>query len=166
MVDEVRENKAKDNHHPVKTRIQLSSLKTRHIEFIATETTYSSSSELLLNFRDVTYWIEREEKLKSMSRALEQSNDSIVITNHSGIIEYVNQAFEKFTGVRSKDIIGAQSSTLLKRTLDDEKDVRKVQEQLKKTARQSTEFSHEGKMTIVSFMKRKLSLLSGITEAR
>jgi len=131
LVDEVRENKAKDNHHPVKTRIQLSSLKTRHIEFIATETTYSSSSELLLNFRDVTYWIEREEKLKSMSRALEQSNDSIVITNHRGIIEYVNQAFEKFTGVRSKDIIGAQSSTLLKRTLDDEKDVRKVQEQLK-----------------------------------
>lgn len=131
LVQKVHENKADNNNRPVKTRIQLSNLKTRHIEFIATETIYSSSSELLLNFRDVTYWIEREEKLKSMSRALEQSNDSIIITNHRGIIEYVNQAFEKFTGVKSKDILGAQSSTLLKQTLDDEAEVRKVQEQLK-----------------------------------
>lgn len=131
LVDDVHENKTKNNPRPVKTRIQLRNLKTRHIEFVATETTYSSSSEILLNFRDVTYWIEREEKLKSMSRALEQSNDSIIITNHRGIIEYVNRAFEKFTGMKSEDIIGSQSSNLLKRTLNDEKDVRKVQKQLK-----------------------------------
>ncbi|MCW8327712.1 EAL domain-containing protein [Photobacterium sp. SDRW27] len=131
IVQQVHEKSDSKTSQAIKARIQLISLKPRHIEFIASETFYHSSSEILLNIRDITYWIEREEKLKSMSRALEQSNDSIIITNNRGIIEYVNQSFENLTGVKSKDIIGAQSSTLLKRTLDDEKEARKVQEQLK-----------------------------------
>ncbi len=131
LVQKVHQTNTETNDTPIKARIQLSHLKTRHIEFIATETHYSDSSEVLLNFRDITYWIEREEKLKSMSRALEQSNDSIIITNNRGIVEYVNQAFEKFNGISSKDILGAQSSSLLKQSLDNEKDVRLVQEELK-----------------------------------
>ncbi|ELR67698.1 hypothetical protein C942_00005 [Photobacterium marinum] len=131
LVEQIHNSDIEANDKPIKVRIKLSQLKTRYIEFIATETHYSNRSEILLNFRDVTYWIEREEKLKSMSRALEQSNDSIIITNNQGIVEYVNQAFEKFNGIKSRDILGAQSSALLKETLDNDKEVRAVQDELK-----------------------------------
>ncbi|PSU34232.1 bifunctional diguanylate cyclase/phosphodiesterase [Photobacterium lutimaris] len=115
----------------IKIRLQFNNLKTKHIEIIATETTYSSSREILLNLRDVTYWIEREEKLKSMSRALEQSNDSIIITDRRGVVEYVNRSFEKHNGITSKDIIGKQSIELLRNTLNNLNDVKHVQKQLK-----------------------------------
>ncbi|UXI02487.1 bifunctional diguanylate cyclase/phosphodiesterase [Photobacterium sp. TY1-4] len=131
LVVQAHENQANPSPKQVKARLKFNDLRDRHIECTATETTYSTSSELLLNFRDVTYWINREEKLKSMSRALEQSNDSIVITNHRGIIEYVNRAFEKFTGIKSKDILGSQSTSLLKRTLGEDANVRELQAQLK-----------------------------------
>ncbi|WEM41142.1 EAL domain-containing protein [Photobacterium sp. DA100] len=115
----------------IKIRLQFTNLKTKHIEVIATETIYSSSREILLNLRDVTYWIEREEKLKSMSRALEQSNDSIIITDKRGVVEYVNRSFEEHNGIRSKDIIGKQSIELLRNTLNNLNDVKHVQKQLK-----------------------------------
>ncbi|MGR5140587.1 EAL domain-containing protein [Photobacterium sp. DNB23_23_1] len=115
----------------IKIRLQFNNLKTKHIEIIATETTYSSSREILLNLRDVTYWIEREEKLKSMSRALEQSNDAIIITDRRGVVEYVNRSFEKHNGITSKDIIGKQSNELLRNTLNNLNDVKHVQKQLK-----------------------------------
>ncbi|UTV28871.1 EAL domain-containing protein [Photobacterium atrarenae] len=131
LIAQAHANQTQNSHQPVKTRLKFNDLRDRYIECIATETTYSASRELLLNFRDITDWIEREEKLKSMSRALEQSNDSILITNHRGIIEYVNRAFEKFTGIQSKDILGSQSAMLLKRTLGNDENIREVQEQLK-----------------------------------
>ena len=115
----------------IKIRLQFNNLKTKHIEIIATETAYSSSREILLNLRDVTYWIEREEKLKSMSRALEQSNDSIIITDKRGVVEYVNRSFEKHNGIKSKDIVGKQSIELLRNTLNNINDVKHVQKQLK-----------------------------------
>lgn len=115
----------------IKIRLHFNNLKTKHIEIIATETTYSSSREILLNLRDVTYWIEREEKLKSMSRALEQSNDAIIITDRRGVVEYVNRSFERHNGITSKEIIGKQSIELLRNTLNNLNDVKHVQKQLK-----------------------------------
>ena len=119
------------NQPTIKIRLQFNNLKTQHIEIIATETVYSSRREILLNLRDVTYWIEREEKLKSMSRALEQSNDSIIITDKRGVVEYVNRSFEEHNGIKSKDIIGKQSIELLRNTLNNINDVKHVQKQLK-----------------------------------
>ncbi|WP_240478256.1 diguanylate cyclase domain-containing protein [Photobacterium aquae] len=116
---------------PLKTRIQLKNLKTKHIEIIATQTLYSNSTEILLNLRDITYWIEREEKLKSMSRALEQSNDAIIITDYKGIIEYVNPSFEKNNKVKHKDVVGTQSINLLRQALLSNNEVFEVQQQLK-----------------------------------
>lgn len=130
LIHTVYEKRGRISNYPIKACIQLTNLKTRHIEVIASETFHDSSSEILLNIRDVTYWIEREEKLKSMSRALEQSDDSILITNHRGIIEYVNHSFEKATGIRSEDIIGAQSTNLLKSSVENDEEVHRIQQQL------------------------------------
>jgi phosphoserine phosphatase RsbU/P len=46
------------------------------------------------------------ESLKMLSNAVEQTADSVVITDIKGIIEYVNPAFEKTTGFDRLEVIG------------------------------------------------------------
>jgi two-component system cell cycle sensor histidine kinase/response regulator CckA len=47
-----------------------------------------------------------EESLRKLSRAVEQSADTVVITDRDGTIEYVNPAFEKLTGYRRDEACG------------------------------------------------------------
>lgn len=54
-----------------------------------------------------------EDKLRKLSRAVEQSADLVVITSVDGTIEYVNPAFEALTGYTPQEIIG-QNPRLLK----------------------------------------------------
>jgi PAS domain S-box-containing protein len=54
-----------------------------------------------------------EQSLRKLSCAVEQSADTIVITNSDGIIEYANPAFEKLTGYSRQEVMG-QSPALLK----------------------------------------------------
>ena len=54
-------------------------------------------------YRDVTDSAQAFEKLSS---AVEQSADSVLITDRDGVIEYVNPAFEAMTGYSRKDAIG------------------------------------------------------------
>ena len=53
-----------------------------------------------------------EDSLRKLSCAVEQSADTIVITNSDGIIEYVNPAFEALTGYSSKEAVGQTPSIL------------------------------------------------------
>jgi len=57
-------------------------------------------------FRDVTERKRAEEKLLQLSRAVEQSPASIVITNTAGIIEYVNPRFTQVTGYLYEEVVG------------------------------------------------------------
>ena len=54
-----------------------------------------------------------EEELRKLSRAVEQSQASIVITNVKADIEYVNEAFLRRTGYRRLEVIG-QNPRILK----------------------------------------------------
>ena len=47
-----------------------------------------------------------EESLRKLSRAVEQSADTVIVTNRQGIIEYVNPAFESLTGYRHDEVCG------------------------------------------------------------
>jgi len=47
-----------------------------------------------------------EESLRKLSRAVEQSADTVVITDRLGMIEYVNPAFEALTGYSRNDACG------------------------------------------------------------
>jgi PAS domain S-box-containing protein len=47
-----------------------------------------------------------EESLRKLSRAVEQSADTIMVTNSEGIIEYVNPAFEALTGYSREEVMG------------------------------------------------------------
>lgn len=54
--------------------------------------------------RDVTERKLNEEQLKKLSNAVEQTADSIVLTNKKGFIEYVNPAFEKLQATPAKKL--------------------------------------------------------------
>ena len=49
---------------------------------------------------------------RKMLRAIEQSSESVIITDVKGVIEYVNPAFEKITGFRADEAIGKTPAIL------------------------------------------------------
>ncbi len=57
--------------------------------------------------------IQSEEILQQLSSAVEQTADSVVITDRNGIIEYVNPAFEQITGYTAIEAI-SQTPAILK----------------------------------------------------
>ena len=62
---------------------------------------------------DITARIHAEQRLRQLSSAVEQTDDSVLITNREGVIEYVNAGFEKTTGYASTEVLG-QTPRLLK----------------------------------------------------
>lgn len=61
---------------------------------------------LLVVTRDITERKHAEEQLRKLSRAVEQSPVSIVITDTDGYIEYVNEKTLTLTGYQQQDVIG------------------------------------------------------------
>ncbi len=107
MISKVRDNITSNN---------LSQLKWENIKVISQnrEEKYVSFSviplidqNLIISvFQDVTYKIFAEEKILQLSRAVEQSPVSIIISSIEGKIEYVNPAFTKLTGFSFNEVIG------------------------------------------------------------
>jgi PAS domain S-box-containing protein len=56
--------------------------------------------------RDITQHKQAEEQLRKLSSVIEQTDDSVVITDREGVIEYVNPAFLKKTGLAREEAIG------------------------------------------------------------
>jgi PAS domain S-box-containing protein len=69
--------------------------------------------------RDLTKRIEMEQEVKRLAVAVEQSTESIMITNVDGVILYVNSAFESTSGYSSEEVLG-QHPDLLKSGKHDE----------------------------------------------
>lgn len=63
--------------------------------------------------RDVTQNRLADESLRKLMRAVEQSDNTIVITNLDGVIEFVNPAFTHITGYTAQEAIG-QNPRILK----------------------------------------------------
>jgi len=61
---------------------------------------------LLTVTRDITERKRAEEKLRILSRAVEQSPSSIIITNTEGKIDYVNTKFAELTGYSPEEVFG------------------------------------------------------------
>jgi PAS domain S-box-containing protein len=58
------------------------------------------------NVLDITERKRRQKQLQMLSRAVEQSPASVVITNVNGAIEYVNPKFTRLTGYTLEDVLG------------------------------------------------------------
>jgi PAS domain S-box-containing protein len=65
-----------------------------------------SIHHLLTSYVDITERKKVEDELRILSQAVEQNPASIIITNASGQIQYVNPKFTALTGYSSKEIIG------------------------------------------------------------
>ncbi|MDQ6956922.1 MAG: PAS domain S-box protein, partial [Mariprofundaceae bacterium] len=57
---------------------------------------------------------QREDSLRTLSQAIEQTGEGVMISNVSGLIEYVNPAFTYLTGYEASEIVGKPLSFLNK----------------------------------------------------
>lgn len=71
-----------------------------------------------LSLKDVTEQKRAEAENVMLSRIVEQTRDTVVVTNRKGVIEYVNPAFEALTGFTREDSLG-RTPRLLKSGLHD-----------------------------------------------
>lgn len=62
--------------------------------------------------QDVTQMRSADEQMKKLSTAIEQTADSVMITDKNGVIEYINMAFTAMTGYEKKDVLGKTPSIL------------------------------------------------------
>lgn len=62
--------------------------------------------------RDITARYQAEEEARRLSQVIEQSPESIVITDRDTAIVYVNQAFTKISGYASEEAIGRRAAFL------------------------------------------------------
>lgn len=75
--------------------------------FLGVHRTSSLSGNFIwLMFGDISERRATEEQLRKLSLAVEQSPDSIMITNLDGIIEFVNPAFTAISGYHADEVLG------------------------------------------------------------
>ncbi len=67
---------------------------------------------------DMTEYRKAEKVIRRLSRIVEQTDDSVVVTNREGVIEYVNPAFEHLTGYTKEEALG-NTPRILKSGLHD-----------------------------------------------
>ncbi|OSM04225.1 PAS domain S-box protein [Magnetofaba australis] len=75
--------------------------------------TFQGQEFLFAFIRNISQRAEVEKRLQLLSRTVEESPASIIITDAEGVIQYVNPMFEKITGYSSDEAVG-QNPRLLK----------------------------------------------------
>ncbi len=79
----------------------------------------AGSSGMIGISRDLTKRIEMEQEMRRLAVAVEQSTESIMISDVDGAILYVNSAFEALSGYSSSEVIGQDPSLLQSGQHDD-----------------------------------------------
>ena len=74
--------------------------------------TWNGRTIRVVAFLDISQRKKTEDRLRILSLALEQSPASIIITDTSGTIEYVNPKFTQVTGYRLEEVVGKKPSIL------------------------------------------------------
>ncbi len=77
-----------------------------HVDIATHTLTFKGRSAWLVLAYDVTDRLRAVETLRKLSRAVEQSPVSVVITDTDGAIEYVNPKFTRVTGYSSEEVLG------------------------------------------------------------
>ena len=82
------------------------------VELSVIETYQRGSLMFLEIIRDITGRVKTEEQLSILSRAIEQSPASIIITDYEGTIEYVNPKFTEISGYTKEEVLGKNTRIL------------------------------------------------------
>jgi two-component system sensor histidine kinase/response regulator len=78
----------------------------RYVEFISNVYRVGDTQVIQCNIRDVSQRKADEEQIRKLSLAIEQSPESVVITDLNTRIEYVNEAFLRKTGYSHEEVVG------------------------------------------------------------
>jgi PAS domain S-box-containing protein len=105
-----RAHAAELNHFSFRHRRADGSI--RHVESFCGPIDIGDRQLLYSIVHDVTERHKAEAELRKLSMAIEQSPESIVITNLDATIEYVNEAFVKATGYQRDEVIGQNPKIL------------------------------------------------------
>ena len=73
---------------------------------------YGIEDGRIWTFRDITERYQAEAGIRRLSQTVEQSSNSVIVTNLRGRIEYVNRAFEQTTGFTREEAIGQTPAIL------------------------------------------------------
>jgi diguanylate cyclase (GGDEF)-like protein/PAS domain S-box-containing protein len=76
------------------------------VEISATTTTWQGRPAALVFARDFTERRRAQAQMRQLSSAVEQTADSVVITDREGVIQYVNPAYERMTGFGREEAVG------------------------------------------------------------
>lgn len=82
-------------------------------EVKGTTTTYLGELAIQVFISDITERVESDKTIRQLSRAVNQSNSTIVITDLKGNIEFTNPAFTKIAGYTAEEALG-QNPRILK----------------------------------------------------
>jgi len=78
-----------------------------HVEGTAKNTLHSSAiNGIIMNYRNVTKQVAANSLINKLSTAIDQTANTIVITDTKGNIEYINPQFSKKTGYTAEEVIG------------------------------------------------------------
>ena len=72
----------------------------------------SGVNGIVASLRDVTEQREAEDSMRILSSAVEQSHGAVMITDKSGIIEYVNSRYTQITGYTRAELLGTMARLL------------------------------------------------------
>ena len=98
VIFETRHRRKDGTSYPVEVRVQL----------LAEE----SPPVYLAVIQDISERKAAQAQMDKLSRALEQSADCVLITDHEGIAEYVNPAFESTTGYSREEVLGRKANVI------------------------------------------------------
>ncbi|MDX8377210.1 MAG: PAS domain S-box protein [Mariprofundales bacterium] len=77
-----------------------------HVEISASQVEYMGGEALLYIVRDISERLAAEAQLRKLSLALQQMDESVLISDKKGIIEYVNPAFTRISGYAREEVLG------------------------------------------------------------
>ncbi|WP_322522235.1 PAS domain S-box protein [Guyparkeria halophila] len=80
--------------------------------------------------RDITEQVEQREKMRLLSLVADETNNSVIITDADGRIEYVNRGFTSLTGYETEEVLGQRPGDLLQGSDTDPADVERVRQGL------------------------------------
>jgi PAS domain S-box-containing protein len=114
------------------------------LEVSASEIIWKGKRAVQGIYRDITERKHSEEQIIKLSRAVQQSPASIVITDANGFIEYVNTKFTQITGYSDEEIKGKRPSLLAASILSEDKK-KIIQESMDSGLEWKGEFEHKRK---------------------
>ena len=81
---------------------------------------------------DITEDMKRRHSLALLSMVANETGNSVIITNASGMIEYVNAGFSKMTGYSPEEVMGRCPGSLLQGAHTDRDTIHRISEHLRK----------------------------------